>query len=572
MGPTADLVFIDGQVFTADAKNSIAEAVAVSGGRIVAVGDTADVRELIGPRTRVVNLAGRAVLPGINDSHLHGCAFGTSRPPLQIDVGFPAVRSIEDIKRAVAAEVARKPPGEPILGTGWDEGYLDECKNNPGRQPTRWDLDEVAPHHPVFLQQFSGHAVWVNTAWLARAGVTGQEDAPPGGAIPHDERGMLGLFHEGAQMLVRGALPQLDAQTVRRSLEATINHLHTLGITSYTEAGLGVGGEKSTRGESMLGAMGSLPFNTYQQMARSGDLACRLSVLWLPWPLTMTGSADLLRRQLNEVRLPADVNPRRMRLLGVKLIADGVPPNKTAWMHEEYVGGGTGSLCVHGDSEGERAEELTEMIRLVHEAGLQVGVHVTGDAAIDTVVSAFSKAATSGQHADLRHYVIHGDFIRPSALRQLAAGGFGLNMNPGIKWTISDLMDDVVGEQRSAWQWPVASALASGVRVSSSSDAPVVKPDWRRGVSAMLLRESKATGRVSGPAEVVGLTEAIRAYTSTPAWQDYAEDWKGTLEVGKVADLCVLGAGLLHMDPHDIPEIPIDMTVFDGTVVYDREA
>jgi predicted amidohydrolase YtcJ len=558
----ADLVLTGGEVFTVDDGFTIAEAIAVADGRVLAVGGHADVRELIGPRTRVVPLAGRAVLPGINDSHLHGCAFGASLPPLRIDVGYPAVRSIADIKRLVASEAERKCLGEPILGTGWDIGYLDECRADPRRQPSRWDLDEAAPDHPVFLQDFSAHASWVNTAWLRLAGITGAEDAPPGGVIVRDEHGPTGVFLEGAQALVQRALPPLDAAAARQCIEAAVRHLHQLGITSYTEPGLGLGGD-----QLMRGAVGSVVFDAYQTMARSGALACRLSVLWLP--CSMTGSAAEVRRHLGGVRLPPDVDPRLMRLVGAKIFGDGIPPNKTAWMHEEYAGGGAGSLCVHGDSAAERAIELTEMIRLVHQAGLQVGVHVTGDAAIDTVVSAFAAVTAEDGRPDARHYVIHGDFTGPQSLRRLAAGGFGLNMNPAIKWTISDLMDDLLGEQRSARQWPVASALAAGVRVSASSDAPVVRPDWRRGVSAMMLRESKATGRVSGPDQVVGLESAIRAYTATPAWQDFAETWKGTLQPGRVADLCVLGGGLRHADPHDIPEIPVDMTVFGGEVVHD---
>jgi predicted amidohydrolase YtcJ len=560
----ADLAFIDGEVFTVDDDFTVAEAVAVADGQVLAVGGTAEIRGLIGPRTRVVELAGRAVLPGINDSHLHGCALGASLPPLRIDVGYPAVRSIEDIKRVVAAEARRRPPGEPILGSGWDAGYLDECRQDPRRRPSRWDLDEAAPDHPVFLQDFSAHASWVNSAWLRLAGVTGAEDPPPGGVIARDERGLRGLFLEGAQALVQRALPPLDAEAARRCIESTVSYLHRLGITSYTEPGLGVGGD-----QLMRGAVGSAVFGAYEKMARAGELGCRLTVLWLP--CSMTGSAAEMRRHLSELRPPADVDPRIMRLSGAKIFGDGIPPNKTAWMYAEYAGGGTGSLCVHGDSHHERAIELTEMIRLAHDAGLQVGVHVTGDAAIDVVVAAFARANSAAGRRDARHYVIHGDFTGPRALATLAAGGFGLNMNPAIKWTISDLMDQMLGEQRSARQWPVASAMAAGVPVSASSDAPVVKPDWRRGVSAMMLRESKATGRVSGPEEVVGLESAICAYTTTPAWQDFAETWKGTLLPGQVADLCVLGGGLRHADPHDIPDIPIDMTVFDGRVVHDAD-
>lgn len=562
MTRTAELALIDGEVFTVDDHFTVTEAIAVADGRVLAVGDTSDVRELIGPATRVVPLAGRAVLPGINDSHLHGCALGASLPPRQIDVSFPAVRSIADIKRLVAREARLRPRGEPILGTGWDIGYLDECRANQRRQPTRWDLDEAAPAHPVFLQDFSAHASWVNTAWLKRAGVTGDEDPPPGGVIPRDERGVLGLFLEGAQGLVQRAMPPLDAGAVRQCIDSTVSYLHQLGITSYTEPGLGLGGD-----QLMRGAVGSLVFDTYERLARSGELACRLTVLWLP--CSMTGSAAEMRSHLTDLRLPADVDPHIMRLAGAKIFGDGIPPNKTAWMYDEYAGGATGSLCVHGDTHAERAIELAEMIRLAHEAGLQVGVHVTGDAAIDTVVDAFAKVNAKAARRDARHYVIHGDFTSPRALQLLAAGGFGLNMNPAIKWTISDLMDDMLGEQRSAWQWPVASALAAGVRVAASSDAPVVRPDWRHGVSAMMLRESKATGRVSGPDQVVGLEEAIRAYTVTPAWQDSAEGWKGTLQPGRVADLCVLGGGLRHADPHDIPDLPVDMTVFGGRIVHD---
>ena len=559
---SADLVFVNGEVLTLDHAFQIAEGLAVRAGQIAAVGTDAEVRDFIGPRTRVVDLAGRALLPGINDSHLHGCALGASLPPLEVDVSFPAVASIADV-RAVLRDKARElPAGEPIVGNGWDLGYLAECKSDPDRKPTRWDLDDVTPEHPVYLQDFSRHVAWVNTAWLKRSGLSGEESAPPGGVIGHDERGMTGLFFEGAQNLVQGALPELDADRRHAAISATLAWLREMGITSYTEPGLGPGGAAL-----MGGAMSDLTLDTYAEMARRGELTARVNVLWLP--CSMTGSAADVRANVIAAHPPADVDPRLLRIIGAKIFADGIPPNKTAWMSDEYVGGGHGSLCVHGHTEAERSLELTEMIRIVHDAGLQAGVHVTGDAAIDAVVEAFVSAAREGRRWDARHYVIHGDFLSPQSMAGLAGGGFGVNMNPAIKWTISDLMDEMLGEERSSRQWPMASALAAGVRVSASSDAPVTKPDWRRGVSAMMLRESKATGRVSGETEVVGLADALRAYTSTPAWQDFSEDWKGTLQVGRAADLCVLGSGLLHADPHDIPEIPIDMTVFDGAVVHE---
>jgi predicted amidohydrolase YtcJ len=535
----------------------------VGGGRVVATGTTREILASASKRTRVVELRGRTVLPGINDSHLHGCAFGASLPPLELDVSFPAVRSLADIRAAVAAECVAEGPGVPIVGNGWDLGYLEGYKGT-DRLPTRWDLDDVSPDNPVYLQDFSRHLAWVNTKWLELAGVHSDAAAPPGGVVHRDPaRGITGLFAEGAQGLVQHVLPELTEDRRRAAIAATINQLHALGITSYTEPGLGSGGFSL-----MGGAMSTHTLETYTDLARVGELPARVSVLWLP--SDMAGSAAEVKRSLREVVLSSDVDQRRLRLIGGKLFADGIPPAKTAWMHQEYAGGGFGSLCVHGDNDHERAIELHEMIRLVHAAGLQVGVHVTGDAAIDAVLDGLEAAEAAHPGAASRHYVIHGDFTGPTAMRRLARAGYGLNMNPGIKATISDLMDEMLGEERSAAQWPVRSAVRAGVHVSSSSDAPVTKPDWREAVAAMLLRESKATGRVSGRDEVVDLTTAVRAYTIEPAWQDFAEDWKGSLEPGKVADLCVLGGSLLSADPHDIPDVPVDMTVFDGEVVYDR--
>ncbi len=238
-------------------------------------------------------------------------------------------------------------------------------------------------------------------------------------------------------------------------------------------------------------------------------------------------------------------------------------------MHEEYVGGGYGSLCLHGHTHTQRVEELDAIVRYAHTAGHQLGVHITGDHGIDAVVDAFEAAQTDDPRPDARHYVIHGDFASPRSLATLSKHGWGINMNPGVKDAIADLMDGIVGPERSAYQWPVRSAAQAGIPVTASSDAPITYPDWRRGVASMMLRESKASGRPSGPEQCVDLETAIRAYTSNAAWQDFAESWKGSLEQGKVADICVVDGDLAHADPHEIATMPVAMTVFDGEIVHD---
>ncbi|MEV6954619.1 amidohydrolase [Streptomyces sp. NPDC051183] len=563
MDTYADLVFVGGRVVTVDADFSIASALAVTGGVISAVGGREDVAPLIGPGTRVVDLKGATLLPGINDSHLHGCAFGMATPPLSLDLGHPAVSSLADVARTVREAVERVPDGQWITGHGWDTGYLDECVSDASRLPSRRDLDAVSPDHPVVLYSFSGHATWVNSKALELIGIDRHTVAPPGGAIVVDEAGEpTGLLHEGAQALVQNALPPLSLRERTDAIRSTLATLARLGITSYTEPGLGPGGDGIMRG-----ALGTRTLDVYRGLLADGELTARVGVLLLP--TGMAGTAEEFGRALTALGESGGADPRRLAVHGVKIFADGIVPNKTAWMHDPYVGGGCGSLCVGGESDTERTAEIETMIRLAHAAGHQLGVHVTGDRAIDTVADAFAAAMAEHPRPDARHYVIHGDFLTAHSMKVLAAHDFGVNMNPTIKWTVADMEEEFVGAERAAYAWPYRDAINAGVRVASGSDAPVTHPDWRQGVATMMLRESKAAGRVSGPEQCIGLAEAIRTYTIAAAWQDFADDWKGSLEPGKVADLCVLDGDLLTADPHDIPRMPVVLTVVDGQVVHD---
>ncbi|MER8039807.1 amidohydrolase [Streptomyces hydrogenans] len=566
MGTYADLVFVGGKVVTVDARFSVAEALAVTGAVISAVGTREDVAPLIGPGTRVVDLEGATLLPGINDSHLHGCAFGMASPPLSVEVGHPAVSSLADVAEAVRKAVGRTPAGQWITGHGWDTGYLAECVADPSRHPARGDLDAVSPDHPVVLYSFSGHATWVNSKAMELIGIDRDTVAPPGGAIVTDGAGEpTGLLHEGAQALVQNALPPLGRQERTDAIRSALATLAALGVTSYTEPGLGPGGDGIMRG-----ALGTETLEVYRRLLADGELTARVGVLVLP--TGMTSTAEEFARNLDALDVTEEHDPRRLTIHGVKVFADGIVPNKTAWMHEPYVGGGCGSLCVGGDLDDERVAEIRAMVRHAHAAGHQLGVHATGDRAIDTVADAFAEAVAAHPRDDARHYVIHGDFLTPHAMKVLAAHDFGVNMNPTIKWTVADMEEEFVGAGRAAYAWPYRDALDAGVRVASGSDAPVTHPDWRQGVATMVLRESKAAGRVSGPEQRIALAEAIRTYTIDAAWQDFADDWKGSLETGKVADLCVVEGDLLGADPRTIPDMPVLLTVLDGRVVYEARS
>ncbi|MGH9043283.1 MAG: amidohydrolase [Acidimicrobiales bacterium] len=560
-----DLVILGGEVLVLDQAFSVVEALAVTDGMISALGDDKTIRSLAGRDTKVVELSGGSVLPGINDSHVHACAFGLSRPPLCLDLTFPAVSSISDVVRAVSSAASTSQAGTWIQGTGWDTGYLDECRADPERQPHRSDLDGVAPNHPVFLQDFSGHVIWVNSCALALAGIDSTTAPPDGGVITKTQDGEpTGLFAHGGQDLVARLLPVLDAKRREDGILSAVSILNEQGVTSFTEPGLGPGGTGA-----FGGAMSTESLDAYVKLVKDNRLSARVNVLWLPSGMS-NASAEDFRNSLGLIPDLSQLDARRLSLIGVKVFADGTPPSKTSWMYEDFEGGGRGSLCVHGSTDAARVEELHEIISLAHQAGYQVGVHVTGDRAIDNVVEAFAEAARQHPRPDPRHYVIHGDFVSTRSLETMAQYGVSVNMNPAIKWSAGDLMAPIIGEGRSNYQWPARSAIDAGVRVMSSSDAPVTYPNWRQGVASLMLRESRSSGRPMGPEQCIGLEDALRAYTTNAAWQDFSESWKGSLEVGMIADICVLNGALLHTEPHEIPNLDVILTVVEGKFVYEK--
>jgi predicted amidohydrolase YtcJ len=444
-------------------------------------------------------------------------------------------------------------PGAWIRGKGWDSTKLAE-----GRPPTRGDLDGVAPDNPVALLDWSNHQLWVNSKALEVAGITAATPAPSGGVIVTDGAGQpTGLLLETAMGLVNAHIPAFSEAEQADAIERNITLLLSQGITSYTEPGIG---EVARR--------------LYADKARRGALRIRVTALLSRANDTFPVSADEVREILETAGSDRDVDPRWFAVAGVKLRADGVPiGSRTAWMREPYVGGGRGSLVTVGQTDEERVAELTEMIGLVHRAGLQIGTHATGDAAIDAVTAAYAAARRSRPHGR-RHYVIHADFAWPETLRVLARSGYGVSLNPNIKHLIADTQPGVVGDERAAYQVPYRSALRAGVTVTSASDAPNVAPDWRQGVETALLREGRS-GVVSGAPERIGLRDALRTYTTAPAWQDHADRWKGSLREGMAADLCVLdgrlldGDGRLALGPHEISDLPVAWTIVDGAVAYD---
>lgn len=562
----ADLVITNGKVITVDKDFSIAQAVAVKDGRIMAVGENAAIENLAGPETKVINLDGAVMLPGINDTHTHVPLFGATRPPIALDLSFPNVKSIKDIVEAVRRRAAEVEPGEWIKGFGWDQSSLAECLEDPSVLPRRSDIDSVSPDNPVILTDFSAHTVVVNQKALELAGIT-KDTVPPSGEIERDADGeATGVFLElGAQSLVTKFVPIMTREEKKTALLSAIGIFNSHGITSLTDAAIGPGGE-----DFAYGAMSAEFIDIYRELLNAGELTVRTSILLL---LGNYGALtyDELKDGLETFPIPKDTDEQWLRFPGIKLFADGVPMTYTSWMNEDYISGdaGHGRSVLPGETDEEQRDSLIQMIKLVHGYDMQVIVHTTGDRAIDAAADGFVEAVAEKPGGDPRHYLVHGDFISAETCQKLAGINGGVAMQPTIEAMISDFDPSVVGDERAAYEWPMRTAMDSGLNLTSSSDAPITVPNWRLGVENAVLRENLVSGTVSGPEECITVEEAIKSYTINGAVQDHMEDVKGSIEVGKFADFCVIDKDILTVDPHEIRTIGVLKTIVDGKVVFE---
>ena len=553
----ADVVFHNGLVLGAAAPDGApVDVVAVTGNTITGAGGDA-VLGAVGPNTHVVDLDGRTLVPGINDGHLHVGMYGRSLPPLSIDVSPAARPTVRSVRDAIADRVEEVEPGAWIRGHGWSGHALSDL---PGAEPSAALLDEVSPVNPVALTDFSGHAVWVNSAAMAAAGITRQSVVPTGGLARRDGAGdFTGLFVDGARQLIDHHVPPPTPAELEAAVRAAMAELHRNGVTSITDAAL----SPQSGYDNPLGS--AAVYELLQRICGRHDVPMRTNVL-LTFSPVGSSLIDPTREGLAAWQRP-ETDERWFAVRGLKIFADGVPPSCTAWMSAPYPDGSHGCLTVGGDTDDDRIEELHLLIREGHDRGLQVGVHATGDRTADAVIDGFAAALAAVPRADPRHYVIHGPMARPEVVQRAGALGVGFNVQPSLKSTSTRAIEALFGRELSEWQWPLRSMVDSGALVASSSDAPICAPNWRHGVASAVLRETP-DGEVYGAEQRLTVDETLRSYTEAGAWQDAAEKWKGTIEVRKVADLCVVDARLSTDDPHTFADTAVSLTMVDGLVVH----
>jgi hypothetical protein len=526
-----DLIIVHANIHTMEARQPRASALAVLGNRIVAVGKTEAIRPLAGRKTRIIHAGKKLVLPGFNDSHVHFLSGGFSLS--QVDLR--GAKSPAELARRLA-EFARKiPPGRWILGGDWDHEQW------PGAPlPTRELIDAVTPAHPVSVNRTDGHMLLANRLALKLSGVTRKTPAPPGGEIVRDERGHpTGIFKDTAQDLIR-VPPQSWAEKLGAARAAT-EYAAKLGVTSVTDM--------SADGDAGL----------YQFLARRGELKTRIYALRsiVSWEV------------LQQAGVRAAFGDDMVRLGALKGFADGSLGSTTARFFEPYA-----------DSPHTRGLWFDQMLppgameRRVHgadRAGLQVMIHAIGDEANAKILDLFREVARQNGPRDRRFKIEHAQHLRRRDIARFGRQNVIASVQPYHAADDGRWCEQRIGPKRAREAYAFRSLLDTGAVLALGTDWTVAPLDPMLTLQAAVTRQT-LDGRNPGgwnPLEKISVAEAVQGYTVGSAYAEFAEDKKGTLAPGRLADLVMLDQDVFSIDPAEIGRTRVVLTLMDGRVVHD---
>jgi len=548
---SADLAFVNGAVYTVDAARTREQAVAVKDGRIVAVGSDDDIREHVGPKTAVFDLAGRMLLPGFQDAHVHPVSGGVDR--LQCDLHD--LHSREDYQLRVKTYAEEHPDREWILGGGWSMDVF------PGGTPTKDLLDAIVPDRSAYLPNRDGHTVWVNSRALELAGITATTPDPADGRIERDAAGEpSGSLHEGAADLVGRLAPQPTPDEVYEGLLEGQRYLHSLGITAWQDAIVST-------------AYWMDNYSAYLRAAGNGDLTARVvGALW--WDRERGGD------QIDELReLRERGQAGRFAASTVKIMQDGVCETFTAAVLEPYFDAEGRPTDKRGISFVE-PEALKGYVTALDRDGFQVHFHALAERAVREALDAIEAALKANGPTDHRHHLAHIQVVHPDDVPRFRKLGVVANAQPlwaAHEGQMDDLTIPFLGEPRWRWQYPFGSLVRAGAILAMGSDWSVSTPDPLEEIHVAVNRKTPPAylygndnDEVFLPEERLDLATSIAAFTMGSAYVNHLDRVTGSIEVGKDADLTVVNRDLFAHPVDEIANSQVDATFVQGTPVYER--
>ena len=502
------------------------DAFAIDGQDIISVGNWSELQNLVTNQSQVIDCDGATVIPGIEDSHLHGYMLGRQLSGANISpehcADLPAIH--KKLK-----EHSNLNPGW-VRGYGWVGGVIEGT--GPKSTLSYKELEEVQISEPIILTDFSGHQAWCNKKALDAAGITSNTEDPAGGQIVRNSLGEpTGLLLESAVKLVTQVMPRPSRSELTKAVIRARDILLANGITSYTDPGLGPGAASLDDGTASIEVV-----DIYKQLAKDAELNIRVEVMLLFGGLGGTSIADVMTG-LQEFG-PPETRSRgyQVTVSQLKVFADGIPRSRTAWMSEPYDTHTHGSLTLAGNGEKEQVETLQSIYKYATSQGWQVGIHATGDETISAIADA---AELNPAASKLRNYVIHADLVKSEDMIRLGNSGVCVNVQPVIRRMVGRAVEPIIGRERTMRRLRLREMKDAGINLALSSDAPVTPADW-----GAIFASAVDRGFITEPdfddGQGLSALEAMNALTSTAAYQSHSEQWRGSITPGKIADFVVL--------------------------------
>jgi len=551
--PPPDLILTNARVIAMDAADTVAEALAITGDTITAVGSAAEVGALAGPRTETIDLGGNTVTPGIIDTHNH-FAWSVASNLAELNLEYPAVTSIDDVREQLREAVRREGPGAWITGWRWDAAKLAEK-----RDIVAADLDDLSPDNPVWLVHTSSHYGVANSKAMALAGIDGDTPDPAGGVIVRDgEGGPTGILADQAMDLVTRVTPETTTEDYVEAITRFAPDLSAEGITTVKDP-----------------EINERHWEAYNAVEANGDLPVRVFALWRV-PDTLE-DARALRDRILPITDPRAADGSRLVVSGgVKIYIDGSGTARTAWVYDDWNlkytdvdEGNTGLTYLAPDM-------LMDQIRLFHDAGLHIGTHAIGDRAIDFTMDAYQRVLADRPTGGLRHSIIHCNLPTEHALGLMVKLQQDFDaaypeVQPAFLWWIGDAYTANFGAERSQRVLPLRTFGERGIRWAAGSDYDVSPYALRHALWGATTRAPMLGTHGSEPwgtAERISVHDTLRAYTATAARQVFLENRIGTLEAGKLADVVAWDRDLHAAAPESLAEARAILTIMNGRVVY----
>ncbi|MFZ2053089.1 MAG: amidohydrolase family protein [Candidatus Aminicenantales bacterium] len=539
--PAAEVILKNAAVYTLDSSRPWAEAVAIAGGKIVFVGASSEAEKYRAEGTKVLDLAGKMVLPGFQDSHVHLISGGMELALCDLN----DLQTKEQILARIRAYAAENPEKDWITGGGWALPVFPEAN------PSKEELDAIVSDRPAFLSAADGHSAWVNSRALELAGITEKTPDPEDGHIERKPgtNEPSGTLREAAMGIVSRLIPEPTAEEYLNGLRAGLALANRFGITSIIEA---------SADDQILDA--------YAAFDRSGDLSVRVLASIYVDPEKGPAQVDELVQKRERYR------GRILKATDAKIFADGVIESHTAALLEPYLDrpGDPGRPILEN-------EEFNRLAVALDKAGFQIHVHAIGDRAVRMALDAFEAASGANGPRDARHHICHLELIDPADIPRF--GGLGVVANFQALWAypdtyITQLTEPILGPERSARLYPIGSVVRSGGIYAGGSDWSVSSLNPLDAIQVAVTRRDPADppGPAWLPQELIDLPTAVAAYTANGAFLSFEEETRGSLEPGKAADLVVLDRNLFKIPPEEIHSVRVVLTVLEGKVVYSAES